>query len=212
MAIPVIGRVMGEAARAAIAKKKALPKSSRFAVAAKAVWELLQRELRQVDALSAVLELDAPAHRIQKRSGEWIADARPNDPGVVLTIERRGKPPMQMVCRRFRAWMDNVYAIARSLEALRMVDRYGCTSSGEQYVGFAALPAPGKSARDTVQEAVDLIHEVSGDIATREGWVHQDSIAAAIRMAHPDHGGTAERLTRVLEARKTLAAAGRVHA
>lgn len=210
MAIPVIGRVMGDAARAAIAKQNG-PRCSRFKAAPKAAWDLLQREMRMIDAISAVLELDAPAHRIQKRSGEWSADARPNEPGVVLTIERRDKPALRMVCCEFRVWTDNVYAIARSLEALRMVDRYGCTASGEQYVGFAALPPPGEASRDTVQEAIDLILEVSGDIAVRDGWVHQDSIAAAIRMAHPDHGGTAERLTRVLQARKTLADAERVH-
>src|SRR3989304_1838427 len=35
----------------------------------------------------------------------------------------------------------NLHAIALGLEALRAVYRYGITSSGEQYAGWAALPA-----------------------------------------------------------------------
>jgi hypothetical protein len=39
------------------------------------------------------------------------------------------------------SWQHNVYAIAKSLEALRLVDRYGVTRRGEQYTGWKALPA-----------------------------------------------------------------------
>lgn len=60
MAIPVIGRVMGEAARAALAKQSG-PRRSRFKASPKAAWDLLQREMRLIGAVSAVLELDAPA-------------------------------------------------------------------------------------------------------------------------------------------------------
>lgn len=36
-------------------------------------------------------------------------------------------------------WQHNVYAVAKSLEALRMVDRYGVSKRGEQYTGWKAI-------------------------------------------------------------------------
>lgn len=65
----------------------------------------------------------------------------------------------------------NLRAIALGLEALRAVDRYGITSTGEQYAGFAMLPSgePADRGRRIVE---------------REG-----GIAAALHATHPDKGG-----------------------
>ena len=49
--------------------------------------------------------------------------------------------PLLFVCGRFTTWQDNLRAIAKTMEALRAVKRWGATQSDEQYTGFRALPA-----------------------------------------------------------------------
>lgn len=88
------------------------------------------------------------------------------------------------------AW--NLRAIALGLEALRKVDRYGITSGGEQYAGFAALgpggPDPARGAR---------IVELHG------------SVAKALKVTHPDHGGDAGEFADVQAYRASVGAAAR---
>lgn len=86
---------------------------------------------------------------------------------------------------------SNLRAIGLGLEALRAVDRYGITTSGEQYAGFAMLPAGDERAvrgRRLVEEA--------------------GSLSEALKRAHPDHGGTAEAFADV-QAYRELAKAAR---
>lgn len=72
----------------------------------------------------------------------------------------------------YKELRQNVRAIAAGLEALRAVDRYGITSSAEQYAGFAQLAAGGPDpARGKV-------------LVEREG-----GIRAALMRYHPDRGG-----------------------
>lgn len=74
----------------------------------------------------------------------------------------------------FRTLQENLRAISLGLTALRAIDRYGITTSGEQYAGFAMLPSGGPDAdrgRALVAEA--------------------GSVAKALHKHHPDHGGTA---------------------
>jgi hypothetical protein len=78
----------------------------------------------------------------------------------------------------FTDWRDNVRAIAKGLEALRAVDRWGVAKRGQQYAGFALLTAgPG-------------LEELGRRLVERYG-----SIAAALRATHPDTG-TGEHDTR----------------
>lgn len=89
--------------------------------------------------------------------------AQPSAPGIILyfyaekTIKVGGKwvpiGPLRYACDRYhehriagrivrQGWLDNLRAIVMTLEALRGIDRWGVASSGEQYRGWAALPAP----------------------------------------------------------------------
>lgn len=87
---------------------------------------------------------------------------------------------------------QNIRAVAAGLEALRAVDRYGITSTAEQYAGFAQLTAGGPDpARGKV-------------IAARHG-----SVAEALKRSHPDHGGDPRDLADVQAYRKLIGAGAR---
>jgi hypothetical protein len=91
-------------------------------------------------------------------------------------------------------WQANVRAIALSLQALRAVDRYGVSKRGEQYTGWAALPAarpqgtqwftqPAEAQTWLVRSAAELgvPHEPGGSLP--------DLYARLAKRMHPDVRG-----------------------
>lgn len=73
----------------------------------------------------------------------------------------------------FRDVNANLYAIGKGLEALRMLDRYGVTQTGQQYEGFAQLPEG------------NVIDSERGRILSEQ----VGGIKKALRTYHPDNGG-----------------------
>lgn len=116
---------------------------------------------------------------------------------------------------RFRAWtagdppgwQANARAIALGLNALRAVDRYGITRTGEQYRGWAQIEAaPGPI---TTIEAALVLARAAGDGHTAERILADpqalaSAYRAAARNTHPDHGGDRTRFEQVTAARDTI--------
>lgn len=103
----------------------------------------LARELKNLRASGVVLRLDVLPHQL-KNDGGIKSNASPASSAVMLEFvaeKFRPAPKLLYKCDVFRDWQSNVYAIAKSLEALRLVDRYEVTTAGEQYAGFKALPS-----------------------------------------------------------------------
>jgi hypothetical protein len=104
--------------------------------------------------------------------GSPRANARPpRHPGVEISFDSRyGR--LTYATDVFTDWRDNVRAVAKGLEALRAIDRWGVSRRGEQYAGFTLLTAgPG-------------LEEVGRRLVEQHG-----SVAAALRATHPDTGG-----------------------
>lgn len=136
------------------------PESERIRSKFTASWSdtlnLLEREVYALQRSSMpdpVLMMDLTEADL-RLDGAVRANARPASPAVALAFESiRG--PLIFRCDRYgqkawgasmqAPWQHNVRAIALTLEALRAVDRYGATESGEQYTGYKALP-PGGTA------------------------------------------------------------------
>jgi hypothetical protein len=130
----------GEAAR----------KNSPFGVTYAQTLQLLERELDFLDARNVVMEADVAEYQI-RNDGQIKAGARAASPAVRLAFDST-QGALTYATDRFvkpywkrnvmeQDWQHNLYAIAKGLEALRMVDRYAITEHGEQYLGFKALPA-----------------------------------------------------------------------
>lgn len=134
---------------------------------------LLYRECTQLGATSAVLQLACTEDDI-RLDGELRANARVTHPGVIVSlVSRHG--PLTFATDRFKHWDSNLRAIALGMEALRKVDRYGIAEGAQQYVGWKQLPAA---------------PERSADPDRGRAWVDRlGSLASALRVTHPDHGG-----------------------
>ncbi|NUO65778.1 MAG: molecular chaperone DnaJ [Gemmatimonadaceae bacterium] len=113
---------------------------------------------------------------------------------------------LQFPCDTFSWWQDNLYAIAKALEALRMVERYG-VSKTSQYAGFKALPSQ-TGATMTTDAAVAVI--IAGTLYTEREVLNDAGIAkaavrAAVHRTHPDrNNGQRIEYDRVDAARRVL--------
>jgi hypothetical protein len=193
---------------------EATPEWKRSRSPFKTIWtkvlSSLEREVKMLGGREVLLRLDV-SDRDVRQDGLLRADARPRSPGVVVEFTAgrlKGSPRLLYRCDRFRFWQDNVSAIARGLEALRMVDRYGVTPTGEQYAGFKALPSATAPTMG-VEQAAEVIALHSG--YTSQAIANDASAAkAASRIAvhktHPDrNAGDRAAYDRVEAAKKSLA-------
>lgn len=196
---------------------------SRFDSTWSSTVALLSREIDQLGGRDVVLEVDVPERGI-RNDGMLRADAKVAEPAVVVAFETRQHGPMLYRCDRYAvgsgtwargdSWQHNVRAIALTLEALRAVDRYGATETGQQYAGFKALPGGQPIVPEaptvTKDEAWSILGSfASTNIADLRDTASLDEIRGLHRkarsFAHPDrHGGDQSLWDQVEEAARVL--------
>lgn len=148
--------------------------------------DLLERELGYLKASDVIIGLVTDERSI-RLDGRPRSDMRVQHPGVELSFERPGRldpvtnqraPGQRLVFHTDAysgyadSWQSNLRAIALGLEALRAVDRYGITSTSEQYAGFLQLTTS-QANPDRGKQLVDAA----------------GSLRKALMEHHPDHGG-----------------------
>lgn len=161
--------------------------------------ELLDRELRHLGGKQIVIQAYLQPRDI-RNDGMIRADARPSDPGIILSFESK-HGPLSYPCDTFTDWQDNLRAIALAIEALRTVDRYGVTKRGEQYKGWTQLPPP-NGDHWTQAQAIEFMRAFVGRQLDGEGidaWLRRAEFKS-----HPDHGGNPEDFKKVQQARKLI--------
>ncbi|MEV1013889.1 MULTISPECIES: hypothetical protein [unclassified Micromonospora] len=175
-----------------------------------ATLDLIARETVLLGARLVVIQVDATEADL-RRDGMLRANAKVNFPGVKVSFESK-HGPLTYATDEYAHWQANVRAVALSLQALRAVDRYGVSKSGEQYRGWNALPAGSPDGQMTADDAARLLagYADAGVTAERvlsDAEVRRTAFRQASRRTHPDHGGDAEAFARVTAARDLLDAA-----
>jgi hypothetical protein len=119
-----------------------------------------------------------------KRDGMPMANARePEDPGIAVYFERKGKR-MCFACDKYDRTWKNMRAIAKTIEALRGIERWGSSDMMERaFTGFAALPAPG------VKKPWHEILDIAAHTPTEQVRARYRELA---KRRHPDAGGSNE--------------------
>lgn len=182
----------------------------------RAGWEdtlkVLGKELDHLRARDVVLELDLTEGMI-RNDGLPRADAKIETPAVALAFESKHGPLIYR-CDRYVGrwygstdWHHNVRAIALTLEALRAVERYGATSTGQQYTGWKALGstpfAPTVEAM-TEDDAWARLADLIGVPVANARVDSRRTVDRAARAAHPDTGGSEQLWASYEAARKVL--------
>lgn len=135
----------------------------------------LDRELEAIGASEVILGVVADERDV-RLDGQMRADAKVRHSGVELSFEMAGRTG-RVTFRTDRhkgyvnSWQDNLRAIVLGLEALRAVERYGITETGQQYAGFMQIAA-GVSLEERGRELVE----------------QHGSVKEALRATHPDTG------------------------
>ncbi len=181
-----------------------------FSAPRKKTEALLAREAGMLGAARAIVQVDATP-RSFTQSDRLAYNALVTFPGVVVSLDSR-HGPLRYAADTFDHWLANLRAIALALEALRAVDRYGVSKSGEQYRGWSALPAG--THRDvtalftTAEEARRFVDAALG----REwaGLPMADKLRMLTMRMHPDAPeGDREQWERLQAAKALLVVGGK---
>jgi hypothetical protein len=175
------------------------PQRSRFVVPSLAVARTeLFAEIKLLGGTLAILSTNIPV----RRDGlPYSGYRQPEDPGVAVYFLRKGRAQV-FACDRWNRVEDNIRAVARTIEALRGVERWGASEMMERaFTAFEALPAP--EQRRAWWDILGLPEKPKPTAgAIRAAYIRK------AQESHPDRGGTTEamqELNRALdEARKAV--------
>jgi len=163
------------------------------AVATSEVYEQLRimgfRDWNSILSTNLILRLDG-----YPRSGQ----SEPTDPGASIWWRKDDDQQFKVLAiDQYDRVADNIYAIGKTLEAMRGIERWGGGEILERtFTGFTALPSP---------EMAGVGHY--SVIGVEPGASAADKMSAyrrALSSAHPDKGGTVEQFYRVTQAGKAL--------
>lgn len=164
-----------------------------------ATTSLLEKELGYLDASNVILQMFVEPGHI--RVDGWIKqNARPYEPGIILSFDSK-HGHLSYPCDTFTSWHGNIRAVAKGLEDLRRLDRYGITSHGEQYTGWLQITAA--SGGQTPQAVLAGLTGFSEDGVLKAPKM---AFRAAAKAHHPDFGGDAETMKQITEAARSLGA------
>jgi hypothetical protein len=147
-------------------------------------------ELRKLAARNIIVSSDVPL----RKDGLMIgSDVRPDDPGVAVYFKLKDRD-MCLACDQYDLLSHNLRAIAKTLDALRGIERWGASDMLERaFTGFMALP---EVTSTPWREVLDFAIDES---------VTEESIAAKFRALakqhHPDAGGSVETMQTVIKAK-----------
>lgn len=162
-------------------------------VSLSAARDELLRELDRLGAANYVITSDLPV----RHDGLPYANGRASDPGIAAWFVLDDAERV-FACDRWLSHAENMQAIAKSIAAMRGLDRWGMADVIERVVGgFAALPPGGEPATPATPRK-RAWHEVL-DVTTlfKSGMLADaDLLVIAkqrhrerIKVAHPDAGG-----------------------
>lgn len=141
----------------------------------------VEREVERLQGKGLVISSNVP---VRANGRPYSNQPIPSDPGVAVYFLLRGKP-MALACDRWLTPEENVWAIAKHIEALRGQGRWGVGAVERAFEGYLALPPNRyadsfRSARSE-QEAQAIFRKLS-------------------LTAHPDQGGSADEFVALQQA------------
>lgn len=149
--------------------------------------DALKAELSRLGAQYVVVSSNVPL----KANGDPYSDpGRMPDPGVAVYFQLKSKP-YSLSCDKWISVEDNMYALAKHIEAMRGQDRWGVGTVEQAFAGFKELP------NDTGPDWWNVLG-ISEDASIEE---IQRAHRAKAMHAHPDRGGSEAAMQQINVAR-----------
>jgi hypothetical protein len=163
------------------------PEQSNFRVTLGQSIKDVQREVSLLGGRKLIISSNLP---LRRDGMPYANSSQPTDRGVAVYFEYKGKP-MCFACDRWKAVEDNMRAIAKTIEALRGIARWGTGDMIQQaFTGFTALPAP---------ESWWQVLGLKGPSVSRDEI--ESAHRSLIMKHHPDRGGDVDLAARINRAR-----------
>lgn len=181
---------------------------SRFVTGMQRNLKGLYAELERLGAANVVITSDLPT----RSNGQPYGKAA--DSGIAVWFVLDGKERV-MACDRWDLAAENIRAIALTIESIRGMERWGAIDVTRAFSGFTALPAGGESGQEgdgSIPNPQPSERDWRDVLAYKGKRIPDDAPLGyvrrchrqAMKVAHPDLGGTHEM---ALEVNRALAAA-----
>jgi hypothetical protein len=122
----------------------------------------------------------------------------PADPGVAVYFKYR-KKDMVFACDKYFTATDNIYAIGKTIEAMRGIERWGASDMMERaFRGFTALPEHATQPWRTVLGFAINVPVTRDDV--------QLKFRELTKLHHPDMGGDRDKFEAVVQAKNNAMA------
>ena len=173
-------------------------KFSRFKTSAgKAISDLLL-ELKRLRAKNIVISSNLTTYRKDGIDVPHAGQTHIDDPGVAVYFLKDGRE-QSIPCDKWKTPSDNMWAICKTIEALRGIERWGAKEMVDAaFRGFTALPAPEDVKSRTPREILGIAPDMM-DIEYITFKYKQKA-----KELHPDTGGSNAAFKELGEAYDTL--------
>jgi len=151
--------------------------------------DFLADELGRLGAKKQILSTNVQ-RRLDGRP--YSGQGQPRDPGAAVYFELKGKP-VSLACDKWDRVEDNVWAIAKHIEALRGQQRWGVGSIEQAFRGYTALPGLGESEASSWWKTLGVPINAGPDQV-------KEAYRILVKKHHPDSGGDSEMFRRVTKA------------
>jgi hypothetical protein len=132
-------------------------------------------ELGRLGASNTILSSNL---RLRADGNPVSGQRMPDDPSIAVYFQLRGKP-FVLACGKWDRAQDNIWAIAKHVDALRGQERWGVGSIEQAFRGYTALPetSSGSSWWTVLGVTINATPE-----QVKDAW------RAKVKLHHPDNG------------------------
>lgn len=149
----------------------------------------LQHELNLLPARDVVISTNL---RLRNDGYPMSSQREPDDRGAAIWFTLDKKPRV-LACDKWQTVGENLYAIAKHVEALRGQERWGVGTLDQAFTGYAALPA--ETGLHWTSVLGLTLNASTDEVAAK----YREMIVS--RNLHPDLGGNSTEFIRVTRAR-----------
>lgn len=151
--------------------------------------DFLQVELNRLGSTKEMLSSNVS---LKLNGKPYSQQTQPKDAGAAVYFELKGKP-VSLACDKWNRVEDNVWAIAKHIEALRGQDRWGVGTMEQAFRGYMALPGIGESSASEWWKTLGVTINASPEQV-------KEAYRLLVKKHHPDKGGDPEFFNRVQRA------------
>lgn len=154
-----------------------------------AAFVALCTELRRLGSEKFLMSSNIPRTKHGSPSSTW---KQPADPGVAVYFVF-GKKDVALACDKWLQVEDNIWALAKHIEALRGQERWGVGTLEQAFRGYMALPGIGQTTGLNWWQVLGLPINATAEQA-------KEAYRILAKKHHPDVNGDREFWDRIQEA------------